>query len=87
MTVYKYYALIEKEKLDQSGDFIVDFPDLENVFTDSDSLLGAVQNAHDVLVGMLRVMEEDGDVIPPASPVNKIKVPEGASLVLVEVDT
>lgn len=87
MTVYKYYALIEKEKLDQSSDFIVDFPDLENVFTDSDSFVGALKNAHDVLRSMLKVMEEDGDVIPPASSAIKIKIPEGASLALIEIDT
>lgn len=87
MTVYKYYAVIEREKLDQTGAFIVSFPDLENVFTDADTLTGAVSNSHDVLRTMLREMEQDGDKIPTASKPDAIQLPEGASLVLIEVDT
>ncbi len=35
MAMYKYYAVIEKEKVDGSGCYIVSFPDVENFFTDA----------------------------------------------------
>lgn len=89
MAMYRYYAIIEKEKLDKTGCFIISFPDLENVFSDAETMQQAVQNAHDVLGSMLSVMEEDGDEIPPPSSADKLKekVSEGGSLVLVEVET
>lgn len=87
MTLYKYYAVIEREKNDGTGSYIVSFPDLENVFTDADTLTDAVNNAHDVLGDMLSEMETDGDKIPTASKPEAIQLPEGASLVLIEVDT
>ena len=87
MTLYKYYAVIEREKNDGTGSYIVSFPDLENVFTDAETLSGAVNNAHDVLGDMLAEMEQDGDKIPTSSKPEDIQLPEGASLVLIEVDT
>ncbi|WP_407708550.1 type II toxin-antitoxin system HicB family antitoxin [Bacillus altitudinis] len=89
MAMYRYYALIEKEKLDNTGCYIISFPDLENVFSDAETMQDAVQNAHDVLGSMLSVMEEDGDEIPQPSPADKLKeqVKEGGSLILVEVET
>jgi len=87
MTVYKYYAVIEREKIDQTGCYIVSFPDLENVFTDAETLTGAVEYSHQVLRTMLAEMEQDGDDIPNASKPEDIQLPEGASLVLIEVDT
>ncbi|KGA98117.1 antitoxin HicB [Alkalihalobacillus alcalophilus ATCC 27647 = CGMCC 1.3604] len=83
MPVYKYYSVIHKE----DGAFIVSFPDLENVFTDGESLSHAVSMAEDVLALMLTDYEDDGKQLPPASPVTALKAPEGASLVLIEVNT
>ncbi|GLY12503.1 type II toxin-antitoxin system HicB family antitoxin [Pseudobacillus badius] len=91
MTMYKYYAVIEKdlEELKESSRecFTVSFPDLENVFTDGETLPQAVELAHDVLGSMLAVMEEKGRDIPAPSKAENIELPEGASLVLIEVDT
>jgi len=89
MTMYRYYAVIEREKMDATGAFIVSFPDLDNVFTDADTLTGAVQNAEDVLFTMLEEMENDGDIMPAPSKADvlKSKLPEGASLIYIEVDT
>lgn len=84
--MYKYYAVIEKEKLDQTGCFIVSFPDIENCFTDAETLVDAVQNAHDVLGLMMTDYEDEGNV-PPASKPEDIKLPTGSSLVLIEIDT
>lgn len=83
MTMYKYYAVIEKDE--ESGSFIVTFPDVTNCFTDAKTLPKAVESAHDVLELMITDYIEAGN-IPVASPANSIKVPEGASLVLVSVE-
>lgn len=83
MAVHKFYCLIHEE----DNSFIVTFPDLENVFTQGDDLKEAIEMAEDVLGNMLAIMEEDGEDIPAPSPVKAIEVPEGASLILVEVNT
>lgn len=82
MAVHKYYAVIHQEE----DAFIINFPDLENVFTDGETLADAVEMAEDCLGMMLIDYEDDGNVIPP-SPAKAIEVPEGASLVLIQVDT
>lgn len=89
MTMYKYYAVIEREKLDESGCYIVRFPDLDNVYTDAETLPSAIQNAEDVLATMLEEMENDGHAIPAPSSAEdlKVRLPEGASLINIEVDT
>lgn len=87
MTKYKYYSIIEREKDDGSDAYIVSFPDLENVFTDAETLNDAVINAQDVLRTMLREMEKDGEDIPTPSKADGIPLPDEASLVLIEVDT
>ncbi|MGE6629590.1 type II toxin-antitoxin system HicB family antitoxin [Bacillus sp. NPDC077027] len=89
MTMYRYYALIEKESGNHSDIYSVSFPDLENVFTDAESMQNAVHYAHEVLGSMLSAMEEDGDEIPLPSSADKLKeqLTEGGSLVLVEVET
>lgn len=81
--MYKYYAVITKE----DSSYIVSFPDLDNVFTDGESLADAVIQAEDVLGLMLSDAEERQESIPVASPPQLITVPEGASLVLIETDT
>ncbi|WP_303984739.1 type II toxin-antitoxin system HicB family antitoxin [Niallia circulans] len=85
MAVYKFYAVFEK--VDEA--VIVTFPDLENVYTDGETLIDAMSNAYDVLETMLVEMEQDGEVIPPASKAEDLKgkLPEGASLIYIEVDT
>lgn len=91
MTMYKYYAVIEKikEEGDKDYSYIVDFPDFENIFTDGETLQDAVVQAEDVLALMLSYMEDKQNTIPDPSSVEQLKdkVPQGASLVLIEVDT
>lgn len=43
--------------------------------------------AEDFLVLMLTDYEDDGKQLPPPSPVTALAVPDGASLVLIEVNT
>lgn len=83
MTVYKYYAVIHQDE----DAFIVDFPDIENCFTDGETLAHAVEMAHDALGLLLSVEEDDNTPIPKASSAKDIDFPEGASLVLIEVNT
>ncbi|MCM2588140.1 type II toxin-antitoxin system HicB family antitoxin [Rossellomorea marisflavi] len=88
--IYKYYAVIEEEREeDGSSAFIVSFPDLDNVFTDGETLEEAIKHAGEVLVSMLWICEEDGTPFSPPSPVSILKdrLKEGDSLVLIEVDT
>jgi len=83
MTIYNFYSIIQQE----DGVFAVTFPDLENCFTDGDTLDEAVEMAHDALVSLLAVYEDYGDVIPAATDAERIVVPEGAELILITVDT
>lgn len=83
MTIHKYYAVIHQEE----DAFIVSFPDLENVFTDGQTLPHAIEMAQDVLGTMLAFNEDEGIHFNPPSPSKAIEVPEGASLVLIEVNT
>ena len=83
MPVYKYYGLFEPDE----GSVNVSFPDLAGCLTFGDDLADAVKMAQDALGGYLLVCEDDNDPIPDSSPVKDIVVPEGASLILVEVDT
>ncbi|MBO6264663.1 MAG: type II toxin-antitoxin system HicB family antitoxin [Acidaminococcaceae bacterium] len=80
---YIYPALIIKEK----DGFIVKFPDLDDVFTDGNTLEEAYKNAEDVLNLMLWDMEEDNSVIPKPSSIDDIKVPENSTVALVKADT
>ncbi|UTE72040.1 type II toxin-antitoxin system HicB family antitoxin [Rossellomorea marisflavi] len=79
----------EEQEEDGSSAFIVSFPDLDNVFTEGDTLVEAVKHAGEVLVSMLWIFEEKGIVFSPPSPVSILKdrLKEGDSLVLIEVDT
>ncbi|MGG4390470.1 type II toxin-antitoxin system HicB family antitoxin [Priestia megaterium] len=85
MPVYKYYGLFEPE----NGCFNVSFPDLAGCLTFGSTLSEAIEMAKDVLGGYLLVSEEDNDDIPAPSPVKTIQadMPEGASLILIEVNT
>lgn len=83
MPMYKYYGLFEKD----SDGISVSFPDLAGCLTCGDTMQEALEMAEDALGGYLLVSELEKDVIPPASPAKAIDVPEGASLILVEVNT
>lgn len=85
MAIYKYYSIIKWCEEDQT--FNVDFPDLENVFTDGDTLHEAITMAEDVLGTMLTYNEDMNIPFNPPSPAKEIHIPEGASLILITVDT
>ena len=73
---YIYPALF---KTNDDG-IIVTFPDLEDTFTDGETMQEAFENAEDVLNLMLWNREEENATIPPPSTPEKILVPRGATL-------
>ena len=83
MTVYNYYAVIE---LTDENNYIVTFPDVEGCFSQGSTLLEAVEMAEEAL-GLMLVDYEDEGNMPPVSTVESIKVPQGASLVMIQTDT
>ena len=83
MQKFKYYAVIIPDLED--GGYLVQFPDLENVYTEGETLLEAVKHAEEVLECMLEVMIDYNDKFNPPSPVSNLKIEEGESLIAVEV--
>jgi predicted RNase H-like HicB family nuclease len=83
MAVYNFYSIIHQE----DGVFAVTFPDLENCLTYGDTLDEAVEMAHDALLGRLTIFEDFEHKIPEPSKAEDIQLPEGARLILVEVNT
>lgn len=83
MPMYKYYGLFEKA----TEGYTVSFPDLEGCITEGDNLPDAVACAEEALGGYLSVCEKFNDVIPAPSKAKDISLAEGASLILVEVNT
>lgn len=47
--------------------YLVNFPDLENCFTDGDDLYEAMENAQDVLALILCDLEDHNQEIPPCT--------------------
>ena len=80
---YKYPALIIKE----DDGFVVEFPDLEDVFTQGDTWEEAFENAEDVLNLMLWNREEKKIPIPKPASLENIEVPENATIALIKADT
>jgi len=64
MASYVYPAIFEP---DEEGGYCVYFPDLENVFTQGDTLVHAMEMAQDALCLMLYDMEKKCVEIPSAS--------------------
>jgi len=65
--------------------YCVTFPDLPGCITAGDTLEEALFMAKDALELHLYGMEEDGDLVPEPTPPEKVEVPEGGFLTLVEV--
>ena len=80
---YKFPALIVKEE----DGFLVEFPDLEDAFTQGDTWEEAFENAEDVLNLMLWNREENNIPIPHPSSIDEIDVPANATIALFKADT
>ena len=80
---YIYPALF---KANDDG-IIVTFPDLEDTFTDGETMQEAFENAEDVPNLMLWNREEENAAIPPPSTPEKIPVPREAVPAMIKADT
>jgi predicted RNase H-like HicB family nuclease len=63
----------------------IEFPDLPGCLPCADNVEEAVKNAREALMLHLYGMEEDGDEIPDATPVNMIKCESNQAIMLVDV--
>jgi len=70
MAKYVYPAQFIRE---ESGQYSVDFPDLESCYTSGDDLNEAILMAEDVLAYVLFDYEKEGRSIPKPSDINSIK--------------
>ena len=84
MAKYVYPAIFEPNEL---GGYCVYFPDLENVYTQGDDLLHAMDMAQDVLCLMLYDMEKKGLSMPKASKASAVKAKSDDIVNLVACDT
>lgn len=83
MAKYIYPAIFAKD----GAFYTVRFPDLENCYTQGDSLQDAYEMASDVLCLMLYNLEEEKANIPPASEMNTVKTEKDEFVSLVACDT
>ena len=83
MAKYVYPAKLS----DDDGHVIVEFPDIENCFTEGDNLLEALELAEDVLCMMLSDREDKDEVIPKPSNTRSIRCEDGETIALIKADT
>lgn len=82
---YKFPALLIKEE----DGYFVEFPDMDDVFTQGKTAAEAIENAEDVLNLMLWDKEENNAKIPNPTDLNKIELPKDgtATLIIIQADT
>lgn len=71
---------------DEEG-YYVHFPDIDNCYTDGDTLEEAIENANDVLPLMLSSFEDDNDPIPEPTPIEKVAIGKDEFVSLIYADT
>jgi predicted RNase H-like HicB family nuclease len=81
-TKYTYPATLGYDE--HSKHYYVLFPDLPGCTTTGDREDEAVRNAHEAMSLHLYSMEEDGDEIPPPSPIIGTKHDDNEAVILVE---
>ena len=82
---YAYPAVFTYEK--SEGVYYVNFPDIENCFTDGRSVAEALEMGEDALTLMLCQMEDDGIGLPEPTDIKKISLGENETATLVFADT
>jgi len=68
----------------EEGGYCITFPDLPGIVTEGNTLEEAFFMARDAMELHLWGMEDDGDPIPKPSPPNRVEVPEGGFMCLIE---
>ena len=71
----------------EDSGYIVNFPDIQNCFTQGNDLSDALDMARDALNLMLMVMEDDENPIPAASNINAIHHEADEIVTLIPADT
>ena len=79
---YVYPTIFE----DDDGKIGVTVPDIPHCHTFGDNMADAIEMAKDCIEMMLASYEDDGQAIPPASKINKIKTRGTVSYILVDTD-
>lgn len=69
----------------EEGGFWVSFPDIPECMTQGDDMQDAYEMAVDALGLSLSTMEDAGEVIPEASPLDRVNAEDG-TLIIVEFD-
>ncbi|MCM1054087.1 MAG: type II toxin-antitoxin system HicB family antitoxin [Bacteroides sp.] len=82
---YVYPAIFTYDK--EEDCYYVNFPDIENCFTDGKDLPEAIEMASDALSLMLCQMEDDGTTLPNSTDINNIKAKANETVSLVFADT
>ena len=85
MLLRAYPAIFHPE---ENGGFFIEFPDIQGAYTginENDVTLGLTM-AEEVLGMVLADYIENDDIIPEATPINKISMENGSFVTLVKVD-
>ncbi len=81
---YVYPAIFTSEAV---GGYSIGFPDVEGCYTQGEDLIDGILMAKDALALMLCGYEEDNKPVPPATPIEKLKVDKGSFATLILTDT
>lgn len=82
---YAYPAILTYDKGENR--YYVNFPDIENCFTDGKTLPEAIEMGEDALALMLCQMEDDGANIPEPTDIKAITVEPAETVSLIFADT
>ncbi len=82
---YAYPAILTYDH--EENCYYVNFPDIENCFTDGKTLPEAIEMGEDALALMLCQMEDDCDPIPTPTDVKAIKASPDETVSLIFADT
>ena len=80
---YAYPAIF----VEDDGSIAVEFPDIKNCFTQGENTVDALEMATDVLCAKLVFMEDNGEIIPPPTPVAQLNLKKEQYSTLVMADT
>ena len=82
------YPAVFKPFTDQSGGYVVEFPDLPGCVTEGKDMEQAIEMGIDAASGWILGELEDGEHIPPASDYSEIAVENGCmiNMLLLDID-
>ncbi|WP_288313003.1 type II toxin-antitoxin system HicB family antitoxin [uncultured Selenomonas sp.] len=80
---YNYPAILTPG----DGGVYVGFPDLPECFTDGDNMDDAIRMANDALSLCLYEREEHKEEIPKATSADKLPIPQGSFIAIIQADT